>query len=214
MTQARQHRALRASAAATLATFVALMSHVAAGGDPPAVLGVVLPWSLSLLASLLLVGRRLSLVRLSAAVVAAQALFHVVFALGIMPAAPAVGAAAGDAPAAGGGHAGHMSFPASLGSDASALPAHLAPDLAMVLAHAAAAVITIAALHRAERLVSALLAVARRIAVRLRAVLGGIISRPMPPAPARPRSGGRVARHPRPLIAAPALRGPPALFAS
>ncbi len=213
MNPARQHRALRASAAATLATFVALMSHVAAGGAPPAPLGVLLPWSLSLLAALPLVGRRLSPVRLSAAVVVAQVLFHVFFALGIVPASP-VGAPSARAETAGGGHAGHMPFMASAGGGAAAVPGHLVPDLAMVLAHAAAAVITIVALHHAERLVAALVALARRIGVRLRAVLRGIVSPPMPPAPAQPGSGDGVIRRARPLIAAPALRGPPAPFAS
>src|SRR5690606_16871403 len=82
MRTARMTRVARGSAAATLATFVALLSHVAAGGAMPGWLGVAAPWMFSILVCVPLAGRRLSVLRVTAAVVVSQALFHVLFVLG------------------------------------------------------------------------------------------------------------------------------------
>lgn len=79
---------VRALSAASAATFTALLSHLAGGGAAPDLLGVILPLLLSLLACSLLAGRRLSLPRLTASVVASQVLFHGAFVLGA-PGAPA-----------------------------------------------------------------------------------------------------------------------------
>src|SRR5699024_1527126 len=75
----RRRRALRGSAAPTAATFVALASHVLDGGSMPSLWGIIVPWALSTLVCVLLAGRTLSLWRLSASVVASQALFHQLF---------------------------------------------------------------------------------------------------------------------------------------
>ncbi|OWP21881.1 hypothetical protein CBF90_09330 [Microbacterium sp. AISO3] len=213
MTSPRHQRALRAGAAATLATFVALLSHVAAGGEPPSGLGAALPWALSLVVSLVVVGRRLSAVRLGAAVTAAQVLFHVMFALGVVPLAGSAGVSTAGAsqttPMS--LHAGHMSLPASL-SAPGALAA-VAPDAAMIGAHVLAAVATTLLLHRGERLLSALLGLARRIAVRLRSAARDAV--PPAPNPLRVRAIVSSVRMPRrcALVAAPARRGPPVLLA-
>ncbi|OYC96001.1 hypothetical protein [Microbacterium sp. Yaish 1] len=212
MTSPRHQRALRASAAATLATFVALLSHVAAGGEPPSALGAALPWALSLVVSLVIVGRRLSVVRLGVAVTAAQVLFHVMFALGVVPLAGSAGVSTGGTSQTGpmSLHAGHMSLPASV-SAPGALSA-VAPDAAMIGAHVLAAVATTLLLHRGERLLAGLVGLARRIAVRLRSVARGAV--PSAPAPLRVRplvSSVRMPRR-RALVAAPARRGPPALL--
>src|SRR5699024_3357975 len=75
----RHRRALRGSAAATAATFVALASHIIGGGSIPTLWGLIAPSALSTLVCVLLAGRKLSLWRLSASVVASQALFHQLF---------------------------------------------------------------------------------------------------------------------------------------
>lgn len=217
MTSPRHQRALRAVAAATLATFVALLSHVAAGGEPPSPLGAALPWALSLMVSLLVVGRRLSVVRLGVAVTAAQALFHVMFALGVVPLAGSAPGAPGAAGQTGpfSLHAGHMSLPASL-----AIPgvpgalAGVAPDAAMLAAHVLAAAVTTLLLHRGEQLVAALSDIARRIALRLRTVTRGALPRVQMPPRVRPLTASVGMPRLRALLAAPARRGPPALLAS
>lgn len=212
MTPSRHQRALRAAAAATLATFVALLSHVAAGGEPPSALGAALPWALSLMISLAVVGRRVSVVRLGAAVTAAQTLFHVMFALGVVPLA---GSARIATPSGLTGpfslHAGHMSLPAS--PSAPGAVAAATPDAAMIGAHILAAAITTLLLHRGERLLAALADLARRIATRLRSVTRDAVpSAPMPPRLRPLASSVRTPRR-RALVAAPARRGPPALLA-
>ncbi|QLD11318.1 hypothetical protein [Microbacterium oleivorans] len=211
MTPPRQQRALRASAAATLATFVALLSHVSAGGAPPSLLGVLLPWALSLPLTLIVVGHRLSIARLGAGVASAQLIFHAMFALGVVP---SVGSATVAVDAAGDRglqalHAAHMSLPASFSSPAS--PVAALPDAAMLGAHLLAAVVTTLLLHRAECLMAALGGLAQRIALRLRAVARDIV--PPVRTPLRIRLAAAVRRrHPRPLIAAPSRRGPPRLL--
>ncbi|MET3468380.1 hypothetical protein [Microbacterium sp. BDGP8] len=213
MTSSRHQRALRAAAAATLATFVALLSHVAAGGEPPSALGAALPWALSLMISLPVVGCRVSVVRLGAAVTAAQTLFHVMFALGVVPLA---GSARMPTPASGltgpfSLHAGHMSLPASPSAPGEIAAA--APDAAMIGAHILAAAITTLLLHRGERLLAALADLARRIATRLRSVTRDAVpSAPMPPR-LRPLASSVRTPRLRALVAAPARRGPPALLA-
>ena len=82
MSRSRATRVIRASVAASIATFVALFWHVAAGGAMPHWLGIAVPWVLSLAVCTVLVGRALSLLRLSVAVVLSQLLFHLLFVLG------------------------------------------------------------------------------------------------------------------------------------
>lgn len=206
MSSLRQQRATRATAAASLATFVALLSHVAAGGAPPSLLGVAVPWALSLLVCLGLAGRRLSAVRLTAAVTAAQALFHLLFALGVVPLA----AAATSSTAALDAHAGHMPAAASFASPGVA--ATIVPDAAMLAAHVVAAIATTALLHRGELLLVGLGVLARRIGLRLRAADRDVVM-PVVSSPRRPIVVRMRPPRPRPLIASPARRGPPALLA-
>ncbi len=150
-------RVARGSAAAAVSTFVALLSHVAAGGAPPAPIGVVVPLVLSVAVCSVLAGRRLSLPRLSASVVASQALFHSLFTVGAASGVTAT-AAAISAPR----HA-HALTLVSTGD-------HAHTDGAgMWAAHLAAAVITIVALRRGDRALSRLREVGR-VAVRRLAV--------------------------------------------
>lgn len=205
MISARQQRVLRAAAAATLATVVALLSHLAAGGALPALAGLALPWALSLAVCTVLSGRDLSLARLSVAVGAAQTLFHVLFVVGVVPPASAAAATVS------GHHHGYM--PSSESGSSAAAPAgaalaHL--DGGMLFAHVLAAVATVAALHRGERLLRALVALAGRVRARLR-LWAGTVAPPVSPLrmPA-PAASGFIARL-HPLVASPARRGPPLL---
>lgn len=82
----RAPRLVRGASSASVATFVALLSHVAGGGQAPGLLGIAVPWILSLMVCTLLAGRTLSLLRLSFAVAGSQLLFHALFVLGTVSA--------------------------------------------------------------------------------------------------------------------------------
>lgn len=139
MRPTRLTRLLRGSIAAGFATFVALFSHVAAGGAMPGPLGILAPLILSVMVSVLVAGRRHSLARLAISVIVSQLLFHTLFVLGTPR-----------APGATGGHHSPLIIPTSVGVD---LPQN---DAAMWFGHALAAAVTIAALASAERVVLAL----------------------------------------------------------
>ncbi|WP_309127025.1 hypothetical protein [Microbacterium sp.] len=160
MRPSRRIPLLRGFAAASIATFVALASHVWVSGVMPGPLGLLVPWMLSLMICTLLAGRRLSIVRLSASVVVSQLLFHALFVLGsISPK---------------GGFAPHDHAAMVLSFDGAPVP--LPGDAGMWGAHAFAAVVTIAALHRGELLIQALLTAASE----LRAWLGRVARLPTP----------------------------------
>src|SRR5690606_1104978 len=109
----------------------------------PGLLGVAVPWLLSLTVCSLLAGRRLSIVRLSLSVLASQLLFHALFVLGSITPAGAL------AP-----HV-HDALPLTLNGDRVLIP----EDAGMWIAHGVAAVLTIVVLHRGELIVRALLTV-------------------------------------------------------
>ena len=152
----RGPRALRGVLAASVASFVALLSHVAGGGAMPGWVGIVVPWVLAVTVCTLLAGRTLSLWRLSLAVIASQFLFHGLFILGMF------GAPAEPSPAL---LSHHVAAAAT-----TALPGLPQADLAMWLGHALAAAATTAALYRGERAIRRLLSLAAQIvhAVRRR----------------------------------------------
>ncbi|AMB60017.1 hypothetical protein [Microterricola viridarii] len=145
MRNPRASRALRGAVAAAFSTFVALLSHLAGGGETPGAWGIITPLVLSTLLCVFLSGQRLSLPRLSASVAISQLLFHALFVLGTTTAAAAQLSA----------HAGHagsaadqlLAAPGMVGAQAAGVE-HLHGG--MWLAHAAAALLTIAALHRGE----------------------------------------------------------------
>ena len=200
MSRSRSTRVIRAWVAASIATFVALFWHVAAGGAMPHWLGIAVPWVLSLAVCTVLVGRALSLLRLSVAVVLSQLLFHLLFVLGA-----GGGATAATAPT---GHVhGVPALDLSTGATATAT------DLSMWLAHVVAAALTVAALYRGERLVIRLGALARQILawMRRRLLLGevqlpAVAERPgLVCAPAAPMRSARV-------VSLVRRRGPPLSF--
>ncbi|WP_424466396.1 hypothetical protein [Pseudoclavibacter helvolus] len=156
---ARLRRVRLAFLAATVSTFIALASHVLAGGGMPGVLGVAFPFGLAVLACLLLARIRTDSLRLGLSVGASQFLFHTLFVLGTPP-------TAGGATDAHAGHAGHgqlaaasamADFASTAGAGAPAAAVHLGHDGPLMWAmHALAAALTALALYFGEALVSAL----------------------------------------------------------
>ncbi|WP_424937635.1 MULTISPECIES: hypothetical protein [Bacteria] len=214
MERTRAIRAARGATAATLATFVALLSHVAGGGAMPGWLGVVVPWTFSLLVCVPLAGRRLSAIRLSIGVVVSQALFHVLFVLGAGTSSGLVGV----------GHHGMMVLPGGAGagavpaSDAS-IEAMLWGDAAMWTAHVTAAVLTIAALHRGESALRRLLEIAVQTGSWIERQVLAMVRAFVDPLPSSPRHRLVPAESlaPRVLravhLSAVVRRGPPRAFA-
>lgn len=164
--QARAARAGRGAAAATVATFVALLSHVSAGGQVPGALGVLAPLALSFVACTALAGRRLSALRLGVAVALSQVLFHGLFVLGAYDP----------------GAAGHVHGAVFAASGAS-LPV-VSTDATMSAGHLFAAVATTVALHRAERTFALLRELADRCVAWVRARVA-LIAAALGPAPVR-----------------------------
>lgn len=150
--QSRQRRALRAAAASSVGTVLAAVSHTVGGGSAPApwLVGTVL--LLSLPVCLILVGRRLGLPGLTAAVLAAQGLLHVLFSV------------MGDAPAGtglAGTHVHSLSALPALGATVAA-----STTAEMVLAHVVAALGAVLLLRRGEQALAALLRWARALLAR------------------------------------------------
>jgi hypothetical protein len=200
MPASRRPAVLRGFAGSTLAIFVALAGHVSAGGAMPGPLGIVVPWVLSLMVCVLLAGRKLSVVRLSASVVLSQILFHTLFVLGTIT------------PSGGGGghvHGAPLEIPAA-SSTATALVA----DGAMWLGHAIAALVTIIALHRSERLVLSLRDLAVQAVRWIRRRFDVIDIRPVAPRATVSMPAEKSHRHPAaPLLSALRGRAPPLVSA-
>lgn len=203
MRRSRAPRALRGLVGASVATFVALLSHVAGGGAMPGWIGIAVPWVLSAMVCTLLAGRALSLVRLALAVALSQLLFHTLFVLGLVaPSAATAGM---------GTHAGHGSHGAALMLTMPATTIPVVPSSAtMWLWHGFAAVITVAALYRGERAILGLREFATALVAWATRTLASFDA-PVPLSAGRTRATGLS---PRPLSAGPALsslqrRGPP-----
>jgi len=211
MTSTRSARALRGALAAIASTFVALLSHVAGGGEVPGLLGLLVPLVLATAVCVPLAGRRLSIVRVSASVIASQMLFHVLFVLGSAGNASAASATGGAGHA---GHGGHGSAAAPLllatpaAGPAAGVSAHA--HAGMWAAHAAAAAVTILAIYQGERVVRRL----RTLAVALvRVLLPVVATIPVPFRAAAPADIETVSL-PRSLSVYPSTRsrrGPPAV---
>lgn len=78
----RWARVFRGWLTAGLSVFIAALSHVAGGGAPPGLLGVVLALVFGGLASVALTGATLSRIRLGFSVALSQFAFHFLFGLG------------------------------------------------------------------------------------------------------------------------------------
>lgn len=194
--QARATRAARGAAAASVATFVALLSHVSGGGEIPGQFGFAVPLALSFVVCTALAGRRLSTWRLAAAVAVSQVLFHTLFVLGSYDLAAAA-------------HVHGSALPVLAGAAAPVMT----PDAAMWLGHAAAAVVTTVALDRGERTLAALRVLAERSVAWLRARVRVVLT--LPVMPSVRRSAPAVVTAVRPIsalvVSSAHRRGPPLL---
>ena len=149
---ARQMRAARGVAAAAVTTIVAATAHTLGGAGAPSPLLLAGATVMAAPLAIALIGRRPSVVRTSAAVLTAQAVFHVVFAL------------FGDGDGIVYGPMDHASHHVAMSMAPGATAAHgLLPDAPMLGAHLVAALITIALLHRGEGLLRALARGVRRL---------------------------------------------------
>lgn len=191
----RGSRVARGAVAACVATFVALVSHVSAGGAIPGLIGIAVPLALSFVVCAVLAGRRLSAARLGLSVVISQTLFHTLFVLGSYD----LGA---------GGHAHGATV--AVGAGGSSTPA-FTMDAGMAAGHLIAAVVTTLVLHRGERTLAALGALAVRCVAWLRARARLVVTACVP-SPARSvRAAIVVAVQPVSalVVRASARRGPP-----
>jgi hypothetical protein len=189
----RGARVARGAVAASLATFVALVSHVSAGGAVPGPVGIVVPLALSFVVCVTLAGRRLSTWRLGLSVAVSQALFHTLFVLGSYDLGAGVHAHGGAIPVVAGGSP----------APASAL------DADMAVGHLVAAVVTTLALHRGERALAALRALAGACVawVRARVRVGAFV--PVPVRRVRAAIEAVVTPVSTVVVRASARRGPP-----
>lgn len=175
----RARRAWRGVAAATLATFVATVSHATVTGEPPMLPNLLLALGLAAPICVLLTGRAPSWTRLSIAVVLSQVLFHSLLALDLS------GAGAGESATTDtmGGmlhHAASGTIAPVAASGHSAF-LHGAESPWMWAAHAVAAALTILALGTGERALGAIAAV---LADTFRALVPFLTVRPtVAPAP-------------------------------
>lgn len=157
----RRGRVARGLSAATLATFVALMSHLAAGGDVPGFAGIALPLTGAVLVSTILAGKRTSVLRLTLAVVASQLLFHTLFVLGASGGAMTMHT-----------HHGHgVAISEATPAAAAIMNIPILTDPVMIAWHTAAAAITITGLLHGERAARASFSVLRSFRQWLRARL-------------------------------------------
>lgn len=198
MSSTRRARLLRGVIGGSTATFVALLSHLAGGGAVPGLLGIGVPWILSLAVCVALAGRRLSAPRLAVSVALSQFLFHALFTLGAPPASVTT-------------PTGHHAAESGLGILLTGTPLTAAPDIRMVIGHATALAITTVALHRAERAVQRVarfaVAIAMRVSHAIATRLGTPLARPRSVPPARQSRGTAPWDAVRRL--APDRRGPP-----
>ncbi|MDF2992004.1 MAG: ribosomal protein [Microbacterium sp.] len=165
----RAQRGGRGIAAASVATFVATVSHAAVSAQLPPVLNIALALCLAAPVCVALAGRALSWWRLSTAVVLSQALFHALLTLDLE----------GGGVVADGAHHGSGAMLLDAAASTPTTMTHTAHSAWMWVAHAVAAVITILALGRGERAVRA---IARFVGAAARAL--GPVRRPSPAAPA------------------------------
>ena len=165
----RWARVVRGGVAATISVFVALCSHLLAGGDAPGLPGILLCLAFAGMICIALAGRRLSTPKLAVAVGVSQFLFHGVFGmLGAAPTSPSTAAFSSGTTSMSGHsmHMGALPMPGlptggSLSNAAAAADSGMAMPAWMWFAHAIAAIITVLALRFGERAFWQLVALAR-----------------------------------------------------
>lgn len=202
---------------APIATFFALFSHIAAGGQMPGLIGVCAPLFFSVAACHFVTLRSLSIPALTLAVAVCQFLFHSLFNLGTSSMGASVAALPpGMATASeramhsmhAPGHAAAAEGSASAVFSTASVNHH---DSAMLVAHVVAGLITVAALHHGELITLAVIALASFVWL--------CITRPAAQAlitNTRGRRFGLVSQWPVPhsfgvFVSAASRRGPPML---
>ena len=186
----RWARVARGSSAAAFATFVAALSHVAAGGAAPSAFGVLASLVISVMLCTVLTARGLSLWRLATSVALSQVLFHSLFSgLGT--------------PVIAQHHMGPMVM------DAPAAHLHAGPT--MWLAHAAAGAVTVVVFRHAESAFWSLARTARLVLTRLLAVVIPVV---LPPHPFVAVEARFVPRDVTLLLSSMRHRGPPVELAA
>lgn len=207
-TEVRSRRARRGSVAAVFATFLALTSHILGGGAMPTLMGVLVPLSLSLLICVVLAGRRLSLVRLSASVLVSQGFFHLLFSVFTPAHPPATVTTAVDRQAMAHGAMAHGPSVSTAGMGEAGSMMHSHVSAPMMLMHVIAAIVTVAVIYWVEVLPVRLGEFARLIIHAIVPVLS-----PLRTLPERPRLAIAVAvvgLRPLTVLRSPVLRrGPP-----
>ncbi len=191
---------MRGTIAAAVATFVALLSHIAGGGAMPGWVGIAVPALLSFVVCTFLAGRAFSLVRMSVAVSLSQLLFHTLFVLGLF--APGV--------ATGHNHDMNAVSAAVTTTSADDMITMVHADATMWIWHAIAAIVTTAALYRGERAFAQLRTLAADVVVWLRHRILVVLTPLTPPATVRQRAATAVLVLPRRVhLASVRRRGPP-----
>lgn len=209
----RAARLVRGWAAALAATAVAAASHVLAGGVIPHPSIVLFCLALSAMVSCALAGRSMSLPGTAGAVLASQAIFHLLFTVG-GAGIPSAGSGAAGARAA--GHAGHdtaltqLAEAGPLGTGAAA--AAESSSALMWLGHLLAAAATVALIRNGE---AALLRILAAMRLRITTILPLIL--PLPLGPRVAKLSALVPVTPLRNLGVPLLamrhRGPPAAAA-
>jgi len=195
----RWARFARGWIAAAVSVFVALCSHVLAGGALPSAAGIALCLAFAGIACIALAGKRLSLTRLSISVALSQFLFHGVFSV--------LGTTSVPVPRAASMAAMNMSqAPLQISPVADtgmAMPAW------MWAAHGVAAIITVIALRFGERSFWRLVELARPL---LRLLVGFLAPTPLlREAPPSPSASRWVPKNRALFLSTMRHRGPPAM---
>lgn len=147
----RALRVFRGTAAALVATCMAALSHQLAGSVAPSLFGMAVSLALSIALCTLLAGRTVSLARLTIAIMASQAMYHLLFSAMPTPA----------------GVAQHDMSAMTFGFSSAAQSA----SSVMSLSHLAAAAMTIVIFRYAEVALWGLLTTARLFITRLLAAV-------------------------------------------
>ena len=200
----RAARAIRGTAVAVFATFVASLAHTLGGGTPPGPVALLVALAFSAPLAMLVTGARARLARTIVAALVAQAALHLCYALGSAAPVAAAGGHAGGVGSAGDvGHAGHAALTLPL-----TVPAGVALDHGhawMPLTHLVAAAITVLAIVSAHRAVAAVAGAVLDLVRRLTS-----LTQPVDAGPRRQPADAAVRR---PLgvhfLASIGSRGPP-----
>lgn len=202
-------RAARGAVVAAFSTFVALASHVLAGGAVPGLLGIVVPLVFATSTCIALAGLRRSWLRLSVSVALSQLLFHTLFVVGAASTSTVTVVGGGT-----GGHAGHGADATLMvmGSAGSSMSHASHAGASMWVAHAVAALVTVVTLQRGEAVLTRFARLAGRLVAVLFLPVVRLLVLPSHPRTALSSVEGSWVPSPLPVVSTGTVRrGPPAL---